>query len=160
MSAEEGVAIYRRFVAEVLNKGNVDAADQFFAPTLTDHSLPPDVPGTLDGFKEWFTMFHNAFPDGKWTIDFITGTGDIVAHHNSMVGTHKGEYLGVATSGKQVTTQETGITASGERHTASQQAARADRANAPQFRRSLSIRNVLVEGAAAQPRAVRRADRV
>ena len=109
MSAEENIAIYRRFVEEVLNKGNADAADQFFAPALVDHSLPPDIPGTLDGFKEWFTMFHHAFPDGKWTIDFITGTGDIVAHHKSMVDTHKGEYLGVAASGKQVTTQETGI---------------------------------------------------
>ena len=109
MSAEENIAIYRRFVEEVLNRGNANAVDQFFAPTFVDHSLPPDVPGTLEGFKEWFTMFRNAFPDGKWTIDFITGTGDIVARHQSMIGTHQGEYLGVAPTGKHVRTQETGI---------------------------------------------------
>ena len=109
MSAEENIAIFRRFVEEVLNKGNANAADQFFAPTLVEHILPPYIPGTLDGFKAWLMMFHSAFPDGKWIIDFITGAGDIVAHHKSMVGTHKGEYLGVAATGKQVTTQETGI---------------------------------------------------
>ena len=109
MSAKENIAIFRRFVEEVLNKGDAGAADQFFAPTLVEHILPPYIPGTLDGFKEWLMMFHKAFPDGKWTIDFITGTGDIVAHHKSMVGTHKSEYLGVAATGKQVTTQETGI---------------------------------------------------
>lgn len=109
MSGEENIAIFRRFVEDVLNKGNADTADQFFAPTLVEHILPPYIPGTLDGFKEWLMMFHKAFPDGKWTIDIITGTDDIVAHHKSMVGTHKGEYLGVAATGKQVTTQETGI---------------------------------------------------
>ena len=40
MSAEENITIFRRFVEEVLNKGNADAADQFFAPTLVEHILP------------------------------------------------------------------------------------------------------------------------
>jgi predicted ester cyclase len=109
MSADENVAIYRRFAEKVLNKGNVDAADEFFVPTFIDHSLPPDMPGTLDGFKEWLTMFHNAFPDGEWTIDFIAATGDIVARHPCFVGTHRGENLGVAGTAKPIRTRETGI---------------------------------------------------
>ena len=57
-------------------------------------------------------MFRRAFPGDDLTDTLasdVTVTGDIVAHHKSMVGTHKGEYLGVAATGKQVTTQETGI---------------------------------------------------
>ena len=109
MSAEENIAIYRRFVEQVLHAGNADAADEFMAVELIDHSLPPDVPGTREGFKEWFRMFHAAFPDAKWILEFIDGKGDIVYHHKSFVGTHRGEYLGVAGTGKQIRGQETGI---------------------------------------------------
>jgi len=99
----------RRFVDEVLNTGNVDAADEFIAADLVDHSLPPDVPGTLDGFKEWFSMFHAAFPDARWEIGVLLSRGNLVAREQSVRATHLGEYAGIAPTGRAVTTSEVGI---------------------------------------------------
>ena len=108
-SIKQNIALYERWVEEVLNQGNPDAAEKFLALEFIDHSLPPDVPGTIEGFKEWFQMFNQAFPDAKWKLEYISGSDDIVYHHKTMTGTHLGEYVGLEPTGKKITTQETGI---------------------------------------------------
>ena len=102
-------AIYRRFLDEVLNRGDTDAADRFFAPELIDHSLPPDVPGTLEGFKQWLDEFRSAFPDAHWEIDVIVGDDDLVARQQTFNATHAGEYLGFEASGRELTASEAGV---------------------------------------------------
>ncbi len=102
-------AIYRRFLDEVLNGGDPDAADRFFAPELIDHSLPPGVPGTLEGFKQWFDEFRRAFPDARWEIEVIFGKDDLVARQQTFTATHEGEYLGVEPTGQDVRASEAGI---------------------------------------------------
>jgi predicted ester cyclase len=109
MSAEENKAIYCRFVQEVLNQGNVAASDRFFAPEFVDHSLPPDMPGNVAGFKEWLKMFRTAFPDQRWELEVILAEGDLVAHHKRVWGTHTGEFMGLAPTGKRINTAEIGI---------------------------------------------------
>jgi predicted ester cyclase len=109
MSTERNISIYGRFVGDVLNKRNVDAADQFFAPQFLDHSLAAmGIEGTVAGFKQWFRMFHAAFPDAHWKIEYIDAKCDWVYHHKTVVGTHQGEYLGLQATGKKITSQETG----------------------------------------------------
>jgi predicted ester cyclase len=102
-------AIYRRFVDEVLNAGDPEAADRFFAPEFVDHSLPEGVPGTLAGFKQWFDAFRRAFPDARWEIDVILAGGDLVARQQTFRATHVGEYLGVPPTGREVRASEAGI---------------------------------------------------
>lgn len=110
MAAQGNTSTYGRFVAGVLNKKNVDAVEQFFAPQFLDHSLAAmGIEGTVAGFKEWFQMFHAAFPDARWTIEYIDDKGDWVYHHKTVVGTHQGEYLGVEATGKTINSQETGL---------------------------------------------------
>ena len=61
MSVEENKAAFRRIPEEVINSGNLDLADEVFAPDYVDHApVPPGVPGGLEGFKAFFTNF--AFP--------------------------------------------------------------------------------------------------
>jgi predicted SnoaL-like aldol condensation-catalyzing enzyme len=51
VSAEENKAIVRRFVEEVLNRGNLDAADELLAPDYIDHSVPPGRYAGREGLK-------------------------------------------------------------------------------------------------------------
>ena len=44
-----------------------------------------------------------AFPDGRWTIEGQVAEGDKVATRWSFTGTHQGELMGVAPTGKRVT---------------------------------------------------------
>ncbi|MEO5326457.1 ester cyclase [Mesorhizobium sp. CC13] len=110
MSPEENLRTYGRFVADVLNKRSIDLAEQYFAPQFVDHSLASmGIQGTVEGFKEWFRMFYAAFPDATWKIEYMDSKGDWVYHHKIVKGTHKGEYLGVPATGKEIRSQETGL---------------------------------------------------
>jgi predicted SnoaL-like aldol condensation-catalyzing enzyme len=80
MSVEENKAAFRRIPEEVINSGNLDLADEVFAPDYVDHApVPPGVPGGLEGFKAFFTMLRAAFPDLRYTVENILAEGEMVA---------------------------------------------------------------------------------
>ena len=60
------------------------------------------APG-IEGFKERINEFRTGFPDLSITIETIVAEGDRVAEHAKLRGTHRGEFLGIPATGKQVT---------------------------------------------------------
>jgi len=103
MSTEQNKALMRRFYEEI-SKGNLAALDELVAADLVDHS--PFVPGQAPGRQgtlELFTMIRAAFPDLHVTVEDMVAEGDKVAVRGTMSGTHKGEFTGIAPTGKQIT---------------------------------------------------------
>jgi steroid delta-isomerase-like uncharacterized protein len=101
MGVEENKANARRFVDEVINRGNLAAVDELTAPDFVDHSAPPGVPPTAEGAKAFFGMFHSAFPDLHATIDDVIAEGDRVVQRRTTSGTMRGDFMGMPASGKQ-----------------------------------------------------------
>ena len=97
MSAEENKAIVRRTYEEVWNKGNLVAANEFLAPNMVRHA-----PGTPKG-SFVVTTLRRAFPDLHITIEDMVAEGDKVATRWAFRGTHKGEFMGIPPTDKQVT---------------------------------------------------------
>ena len=106
--SEQNKAVIRRWI-EALNAGNLDVADEIYAPDFVMHDPgnPDRLPGP-EGTKQGFAAFLAAFPDLHVTIEDIIAEGDKVVWRVSLTGTHKGEFLGIAPTGKQIT--NTGIT--------------------------------------------------
>ena len=109
MSAEENKAIFRRYVEEVSNEGNLDLVDEIFARYVshqpdghTEERGPEDV-------KRFIGEFHQAFPDFHSTIEDQIAEGDKVATRWTIRGTHQGEFRGIAPTGKQITVTGIGI---------------------------------------------------
>ena len=103
MSTEENKAIMRRFYEEI-GKGNLAAMGELVAADLVDHT--PFVPGQAQGRQgtlELFTMIRAAFPDLRITVEDIVAEGDKVVSRGTFSGTHKGEFMGIAPTGKQIT---------------------------------------------------------
>ncbi|NKB70509.1 MAG: hypothetical protein GKR89_25855 [Candidatus Latescibacteria bacterium] len=101
-------AAMRQFIDKVWNGGDLDAAEQYIAPDYVRHdpAAPEDIQG-LDGFREVAAMYRAAFPDLQLDIEEIIAAGDkgeTVAIRWSGSGTHQGELMGVAPTGKQVRT--------------------------------------------------------
>jgi predicted ester cyclase len=110
MAAEENKAAFRRVPEEVINSGNLDLADEVVASDYIEHvRLPPGVPGGLEGFKAFFTMVRAAFPDLHYTLENVLAEGEMVAGHATVRGTHQGEFLGIAPTGREVTWTETHV---------------------------------------------------
>ena len=89
MSEEENKAISNRF-AQALSEGDLDALDETMAPHLATE------------FKEVVAEFRTAFPDLRVTHEDQIAEGDKVANRWVDRGTHRGEFMGVAPTGKQV----------------------------------------------------------
>ena len=92
-----------RFIEEVLNQGNVDAAGQFFWEDMVEQvPLPGQGPG-LQGLKDVLRGMRAAFPDMHWTIQEQIAEGDKVLSRFEWTGTHRGTFLGVPATNRPVT---------------------------------------------------------
>jgi steroid delta-isomerase-like uncharacterized protein len=100
--SEQNKTNVRRLFEEVWNKGHVPVADELFAPIYTHHdSSTPDVGRGPESEKKRVTLYRNAFPDVRFTIEDIIAEGETVVARWSCRGTHKGDLNGIAPTGKQ-----------------------------------------------------------
>ncbi len=103
MSVEENKAIELRIFEEVVNKGELAVIDELFAANFFQHDAPPGTTADREGTKQFFAMVHSAFPDFHSTLEDIFAEGDKVVQRFTARGTHKGEWMGIAPTGKQMT---------------------------------------------------------
>ena len=106
----ENLAIVHRLYEEVLNTGKLDRVDALIPTTYVDHNpLNPGLDPGREGFKQALTIFRSAFPDLHFTIEETLSQADKVFVRAIMHGTHKGEFMGIVPTGKQVTVTEMAI---------------------------------------------------
>jgi len=95
-------AAQRRFVEEYQSKGDVGVAEELLAPDFVDHTPMPPIPGTRDGVMQLFAMLRGAFPDLRAEIHDLLTDGDEVVTRKTFHGTHRGEFMGIPATGKEV----------------------------------------------------------
>jgi steroid delta-isomerase-like uncharacterized protein len=101
----ENEALAERFHMELLQQGNLAVADEIIAPDFVIHSsglLPPLQRGPA-GAKQLALMIRNIFSDVRLTQEDMISAGDKVVIRWSASGTHTGEVLGIAPTGKRMT---------------------------------------------------------
>jgi steroid delta-isomerase-like uncharacterized protein len=103
MSTEENKAIARRWGEEVWGKGNQAVIDELFAPNFVFNYPLPGATPDLKGYKQSVAMMLGPFADIQCTAEDVVAEGDKVAVRWTWGGTHKGEFMGVPPTGKQVT---------------------------------------------------------
>jgi len=93
----------RRVFEEVLNQGNLELIDEFFATDYIFHD--PTTPGVIgrDGLKQLFSGLLAAIPDAHYTVEAQIAEGDKVVTRWTFRGTQTGEFMGIPPTGKQVT---------------------------------------------------------
>jgi steroid delta-isomerase-like uncharacterized protein len=108
MSSEQNKTIVRRAVEEPW-KGNLDVIDELIARDYVGHD--PANPEPLrgpGGVKEFISTYRSAYPDARVTVEQQLAEGDMVATRWTGRGTHEGDLLGIAPTGKRITV--TGLT--------------------------------------------------
>ncbi|MGI8859152.1 MAG: ester cyclase [Rubrobacteraceae bacterium] len=101
MAREENMAAQERF-AEGVVSGNLDVIDEVMAPDVVDHDPAPFQGPGPQGFKDFFSTMRSAFPDMNIEPEHMTATDDDVAIAYTLTGTHEGEFMGVAPTGKSI----------------------------------------------------------
>jgi steroid delta-isomerase-like uncharacterized protein len=106
--SEANKAVIRRVIEEAWNKGDVSLLDELFIPDYTGH-FPPETMHGPTGYKASVIKWRTAMPDFHYTIEDMIADGDKVAVHGTVRGTHKGEGLGIAPTGRQWTSSATSL---------------------------------------------------
>ncbi len=101
MSPEENKAIVRLFFEQAWSEGDLSVVDDLVA-TSADNASPDEMPGTA-GIKQFIALYRTGMPDTRMTVQDQIAEGDRVATHWSGEGTHQGDFMGIAATGKRVT---------------------------------------------------------
>lgn len=87
---------------ELYDTGDVDGAEEVFAPDLIDHTAPDRQPA-IDGMKGLIATVRDGFTDTQHRILFQRELpGGFVVMHWRMTATHTGDAFGFAASGNPV----------------------------------------------------------
>ncbi len=90
-------------LGELLGKGDVDHIDEVFATDVVDHDPAPDQGAGAAGVKQFWTTFLTAFPDAQISPQVVSADDDHVTVVLDITGTHTGNFLGHAPTGKSFT---------------------------------------------------------
>jgi len=100
---EKNKAMVRRFWEEVFNGRKSSLIDEIFTADWVYHGVGGLKVYGPEGLKQFLTEYYNAFPDMQVKVENLIAEGDKVVSHVTSRGTHKGELMGIAPTGKQVT---------------------------------------------------------
>jgi predicted ester cyclase len=87
----------------LFNSGDVDAfVDTLFAVDAIDHDPAPGQGPGREGYRTFFRSLTIAFPDAHLEPAVHVVADDKIAFAYTLTGTHKGQFDGIAPTGKRV----------------------------------------------------------
>jgi steroid delta-isomerase-like uncharacterized protein len=100
--AEENKAIFRRYVEEVPNQGNLDVADEIFGRYVAHQADGATLERGPEDVKRFTEEYRSAFPDWRISIEEQIAEGDKVVNRATLRGTHQSQFRDMAPTGKEV----------------------------------------------------------
>ena len=101
-SESQNMQIVRQFFELGPSKGDLAAADALLDPKFTMHTpLPVSGPG-IEAMNTVITTCRNAFHDLHVTVEDLMETGDKVTARFVARGVHRGDFMGLPPTGKEI----------------------------------------------------------
>jgi predicted ester cyclase len=100
--SEAAKAVVRRNTEEVQGGGNFEVFEELFADDFLDHTPQPGRTPDKAGARELYKVLRAAFPDFHADIHWQLVDGDRVTTYKTYHGTHKGEFFGIAPTGRKI----------------------------------------------------------
>lgn len=98
----QAMAVVRRNTEKVQGEGDFALFEELFADDFVDHTPQPGTTADKDGVRVLYHRLREAFPDFRPEIHWQTVDGDVVTTYKTYHGTHRGEFLGIAATGRTV----------------------------------------------------------
>ncbi len=108
MAVDQNKTIICSFLAELDKR--LTAIDEFFTPDCLAHLPGSPEPTDREGFKQFVTLLYTAFPDLQHKVEDQIAENDKVVSLVTVRGTHRGDFRGIAPTGKQVIIKDILIT--------------------------------------------------
>ena len=102
MSITRNKILVRRYFEECLNQGKLETIDELISPTYVSHyPAGYDLGGGPADVKQIVASVRRGFSDLHFTIEDFVAQGEKVVARWTFRGTHDGNFMGIAPTGKQ-----------------------------------------------------------
>jgi len=95
--------LLRRFYKEVYVEWNMTLVDDAVSPQFVSHDWPDGGPTGPQGFRIFYSAIRSAVPDARYAVDDLIAEGDRVVVRWRLLGTHLGDFRGIAPTGRPIT---------------------------------------------------------
>ncbi len=102
MSLEQNKAIVLQYY-KAYDQGNLEQAKEMVAPNIVVTTFFKSVIRGSDDFFEHMQLMRSIFADSYYTFEEVIAEDDKVVTRGTFTATHRGEFLGIPPTGKQVT---------------------------------------------------------
>ena len=99
MGKEQNLEMTKK-LGEAVSSGNLQALHEIFSANVVEHDSAPGQGAGPEGYIKLFTIMRTAFPDLKITVDHIVQDENNLAMAYTMRGTHEGDFMDIAPTGK------------------------------------------------------------
>ena len=96
-------ALMRRFYEELWSRGNLEAIPELVAEDFVDHQAPVGQPSGREELAGLVLMWRTGFPGMQGTVEDLISEVDKVVGRFLLRGTQRGEFMGVAPTGRSAT---------------------------------------------------------
>lgn len=101
-SEEKNKRLYMRLADEVLNRKDLSVVDELLHANFAENVAGQRRQIGVEGFKSARQRRNAAFPDWQVVVDDLIAEGDKVVVRATGHGTHSGDFMGIAPTGKRI----------------------------------------------------------
>jgi steroid delta-isomerase-like uncharacterized protein len=96
-------SIVTSFIDRLFSQGDLTAVDDCLSDDFVNHDPPFGASADREGMRSAAGNFRAAFPDWYSELHLLVAEGDLVVEVFTARGTHRGEMMGLAPTGREVT---------------------------------------------------------
>ena len=90
------------FIDGLFSRGDLGAVDAYLSEDYVDHDPPFGSSGDREGMRGVGATMRTACPDWHSEVHLLVAEGDLVVEQFTARGTHQGELMGVAPTGREL----------------------------------------------------------
>jgi predicted ester cyclase len=94
--------VVRAFIDRLFSEGDLGAVAEYLAPDFVNHDPPFGTTPDRDGMAAAATIARTGCPDWHSEAHRYICDGDFVVEHFTASGTHRGDLIGVAPTGRTI----------------------------------------------------------
>ena len=103
MSTKANKAVAQQLFEDVSNQGNLEAIDDIVAEHVLGHDATSSKPKRgSESYRQVAILFQTAFPDAEYRLHDLIAEGDKVVTRWAVQCTHRGTFMGVPPTQKQL----------------------------------------------------------
>lgn len=101
-AAEQNKALLSHIYTEVFVNWNRELVQEVLDPGFRSHDWPKDSRTGVEGFYDFYDPVLQTFPDTHYLVNDLIAEDDKVTVYWSLIGTQKGEFMGMPPTNKEI----------------------------------------------------------